>query len=34
MIIIILLISAVILTFYFKTRKRFKRAFRILAGKE
>ena len=34
MIIIILLISAVILTFYYKTRKRFKRAFRILAGKE
>lgn len=34
LIIIIFLISAVILTFYFKTRKRFKRAFRILAGKE
>jgi hypothetical protein len=34
LIIIIVLILIVFLTFFFKTRKRFKRAFRILAGKE
>lgn len=34
LILIILFIAIVLITFYVKTRKRFKRAFRILAGKE